>query len=284
MRTPVPLPLLTAADECLLARRIEAGVLAEHLLACGERPLTATAAELAELVEAGRRAWHDFLLANLRLVGKLAVHQARRSGLPTDDLFQEGFVAMAGALQRFDPDRGRFSTFATVRIRQRLAEVTASRLGALELPDSRALRLRRARGLETALVQEHGRSVATAELAAALGRPVGWTQTLLGHQAPMTIDYTADENMFGSAQPADPDRAIYARQFRRVLRGIDADQARVVALRYGLVTGDPLDVTEIARRLGVSDSTVRRLEVRGLAALRGLADRFDPVADNPLAG
>ena len=284
MSWPESRPLLSADDERLLSRRIDAGVLAEHLLASGERPVAATPAELAVLVEAGRCAWHDFLLANVRLVGKLAGHEARRTGLPTDDLFQEGFVAMAGALQRFDPDRGRFSTFATVRIRQRLMEVTASRLGALELPDSRALRLRRARWLETALAQENGRGIEASELAVALGRPVGWTRTLLGHRAPLTIDHTVEENIFVAQQPADPDRAIYARQFRRVLRGIDDDQARVVALRYGLGTGDPLDVTEIARRLGVSASTVRRLELRGLAALRDLADRFDPFADDPLAG
>lgn len=258
--------------------------MAEHLLACGDRPVEATRAELAHLVETGRRAWQDFLLANLRLVGKLAGQEARRVGLPIDDLFQEGFVAMAGALQRFDPDRGRFSTFATVRIHQRLAEVTASRMGALELPDSRALRLRRARGLETALVQEHGRDVEATELAAALGRTVGWTRTLLDHRAPVVMDFTTDETAFAGQQQSDPDRAIYARQFRRVLRRIEDDQARVVALRYGLVTGEPLDVTAIAQRLGVSDSTVRRLEVRGLAALRALADRFDPFADSPLAG
>ena len=284
MRRPEPRPLLTAADERLLARRIEAGLMAEHLLACGDRPVDATPAELAALVDAGRCAWRDFLLANLGLVGKLAGHQARRAGLPIDDLFQEGFVAMAGALQRFDPDRGRFSTFATVRIRQRLAEATASRLGALELPDGRALRLRRARGLETTLVQEHGRRVEASELAAALGRPVGWTRALLGHQAPLAIDPTAVEDVLAAQDPPDPDRAIYARQFRRVLGRIDGDQARVVALRYGLVTGDPLDVSETAERMGVSTSTVRRLEVRGLAALRALSDSFDPWADSPLAG
>ena len=277
-------PLLTADDERLLAGRIEAGVLAEHLLASGERPVVATPEELAALVDAGRRAWQDFLLANLRLVRKLAGHEARRAGLPTDDLFQEGFVALAGALQRFDPDRGRFSTFATVRIGQRLAEVSAGRLGALALPDSRALRLRRARGLEGALAQDNGRNVEVGELAAALGQPVAWTRRLLGHRAPVAFDPAAESPALASQQPADPDRAIYARQVRRVLKRIDTDQARVVALRYGLATGEPLETADIARRLGVSTSTVRRLEVRGLAALRALADSLDPMADNPLAG
>ena len=276
-------PLLTADDERLLAGRIEAGVLAEHLLASGERPVVATPEELTAIVGAGRRAWQDFLLANLRLVWKLAGHEARRAGLPTDDLFQEGFIALAGALQRFDPDRGRFSTFATVRIGQRMAEVSAGRLGALALPDSRALRLRRARGLEGALAQDNGRNVEVGELAAALGQPVAWTRNLLGHRAPVAFDPATDEPALAAQEPADPDRAIYAGQVRRVLKRIDADQARVLALRYGLATGEPLETTDIARRLGVSPSTVRRLEVRGLVALRALADGLDPMADDPLA-
>ena len=284
MKKPQSAPLLTPAQEQLLARRIEAGVLAAELLASGDRPVAATVEELALLVDAGRQAWQDFLLANLRLVWKLVGREPGRAGLLIDDLFQEGFVALAGALQRFDPGRGRFSTFATVRIRQRLAEVTAGRLGALALPDSRAMRLRQARGVEGALVQEHGRSVEAVELAVALGRPVDWTRQLLGHRAPVALDPAEEGPALAIASGPDPDRAIYARQVRRVLRRIDPDQAKVVALRYGLATGEPVDVADIAARLGLSTSTVRRLESRGLAALRTLAGPMDPLADSPLAG
>jgi RNA polymerase nonessential primary-like sigma factor len=284
MKKPQSLPLLTPADEQLLARRIEAGVLATELLATGARPVAATVEELVLLADSGRRAWEDFLLANLRLVWKLVGRESGRAGVPVDDLFQEGFVALAGALQRFDPARGRFSTFATVRIRQRLAEVTAGRLGALALPDSRAMRVRQARGVEGALVQEHGRSVDAAELAAALGRPVEWTRQLLGHRAPVALD-PADEGAVPvfAAEP-DPDRAIYAHQVRRVLRRLDPEQAEVLALRYGLATGEPVEVTAIATRLGLSTSTVRRLESRGLAALRTLARSADPLRAGLLAG
>lgn len=281
MRKPQGTPLLSAAEERVLARRIEAGVLASHLLASGERPLAATVKELTAVADAGRRAWEDFLLANLRLVWKLVGREAGRVGLPVEDLFQEGFLALAGALQRFDPDRGRFSTFATVRIHQRLLEVTAARLGALALPDSRALRLRRARGLEVALAQENGRSIEADELASALGRSVGWTRRLLYHQAPIPLDDVAQEL---AAVVGDPEQAIYARQFRRVLKRIDPEQARVLALRYGLATGEPVDAAQIATMLGTSVSTVRRLEARGLGALRDLAGHLDPCAEDPLAG
>lgn len=283
MKKPQSAPLLTAEQERQLARRIEAGVLAAQLLASGERPVAATSQELAVLVEAGRQAWDDFLLANLRLVWNLVRRESGRAGVPIDDLFQEGFVALAGALQRFDPARGRFSTFATVRVRQRLSEAAAGRLGALALPASRALRLRQARGVEGALAQEHGRSIDVAELAEALGRPVDWTRQLLGHRAPISLD-PAGEGPAATDMVPDPGQAIYARQVRRVLRHIDSDQAEVLALRYGLATGEPVDVAGVAARLGLSTSTVRRLESRGLAALRAVAGQVDPQADSPLAG
>ncbi|MBK8459198.1 MAG: hypothetical protein IPL43_02405 [Micropruina sp.] len=106
-------PLLTAAEERALAREIEAGVLAGDLLATGSGAGVATAAELLALERAGQQAWQRFLLANLRLVWQVAHREARRSGLPADDLFQEGFLGWAVARRRWDHTRGiRFATLA----------------------------------------------------------------------------------------------------------------------------------------------------------------------------
>lgn len=284
MRRAEPTPLLSAADERALARAIEAGVLARHLLQTGERPVPATDAELAEVAAAGDRARHRFLLANERLVWKLAGHEARRSGLPADELFQEGFVALADTLHRFDADRGRFSTYATVRVRQHLAEVSSARFGELALPPSRALRLRRARALEAVLTHERGGSIGRAELAAELGQPVEYTSRLLGYRPPVGLDPLTDGASIPEADPYDPDAAIWAAQFRRLFARLDADQARVIALRYGFVTGEPLERGVIADRLGVSPSTVRRLELRAMEALRPFAGALHPAREDPLAG
>lgn len=284
MHKPEPTPLLTAEEERSLARTIEAGVLATHLLATGERPVPATTEELKLIAELGTQAWQRFLLANVRLVWKLAAAEAARSGLSSEELFQEGFVALARTLQRYDGERGRFSTFATVRVRQHLAEVAAARFGELSLPVSRALRLRRARGLAAALGQERGHSVAAAELATELGQPADWTRQLLGYRAPVSVDTVSEALAIPDPTPEDPDAGIYARQVRRVLRRLDADQARVVALRYGLATGEPMEPRAVATRMGLSLSTVRRLEARGLAKLRGLVTLLAPDDWKPIAG
>ncbi len=284
MHRPSPTPLLAATEERLLARHIEAGVIARHLLDTGARPVAATTEELEEIAATGEQGWQRFLLANLRLVWKLAGQEARRSGLPVEELFQEGFVALAGALQRYDPDRGRFSTFATIRVRQHLAEVGAARFGDLALPPSRALQLRRARGLAAALGQTRGATVVATDLALELGRPAACTSRLLGYRRPVGLDDTTDGTGIPEAVPRDFDAAIYGEQVRRVLGRLDADQARVVALRYGFTTGGPVDVVEVAARLGLSPSTVRRLERRAMAALRPLVVALDPCGEPSLAG
>ena len=284
MRQAEPIPLLSADEERALARAVEAGVLAQRLLETGERPVPATDAELAELAAAGERARHRFLLANRRLVWKLAGLEARRCGLAVDELSQEGFVALADALQRYDPDRGRFSTYAMVRVRQHLFEVSSARFGELALPPSRALQLRRARGLEATLARERGGSIGPAELAAELGQPVEHTNRLLGYRPPVRLDPLIDGATIAETEPRDRDAAIWSAQFRRLFAHLDADQARVVALRYGFVTGEPVERTAVADRLGVSPSTVRRLELRALKLLRPLAAALHPGREAQPAG
>jgi RNA polymerase sigma factor (sigma-70 family) len=284
MHSPEPTPLLTADEERTLAREIEAGVLAEHLLATGERPVAATPDELRALAAAGARAWQRFLLANLRLVWKLAGREARRTGLPAAELSQEGFVALAGALQRYDPDRGRFSTFATIRIRQHLAQVGSARFGEVALSPGQALRLRRTRGLAAAIGQEQGRVPAAVEVAAELGERPETTERLLAYRPPLPLDLVADGQGLAEPRPHDPDLAIYTAQLRRLLTRLDAEQAGVLALRYGFVTGEPVEVATVAERLRLSLSTVRRLERRALDALRPFARALDPRVDEPLAG
>lgn len=262
--------LLTAEAERRLARAIEAGVLAEHLLATGERPVPATDAELAELVAEGRRCWQQFLLANVRLVRKLAGRQSRRSGLALDDLFQEGFVALAGALQRYDADRGRFSTYACTRVEQHLGEVAAARLGELSLPKSRAVQLRRARALAGALTQQQGRTVSVAELAAGLDQTPDWTRRLIGHRPPLSLDAMADGQLADWRQP-DPEERIFAAQLRRLLGRLPTDQAELLRFRFGLA-GDPLSLAQAAQRLRISHSSAKRLERTALATLRSIMD------------
>src|SRR3954453_11326146 len=109
--------LLTAAQEVELAKRIEAGVFAQHMLE-NETFGTAKRPELEALVRDGHVAKNHLLEANLRLVVSLAKRYTGR-GMPLLDLIQEGNLGLIRAVEKFDYSKGfKFSTYATWWIRQ----------------------------------------------------------------------------------------------------------------------------------------------------------------------
>ena len=120
-------PLLDAATEVELSKTIEAGLLAEHLLAEGRvgrrkggAPKYATEAELLWIVEEGERAMQRFINANLRLVVAIA-RKYGRSQMPMLDLIQEGNTGLIRAVEKFDYTKGyKFSTYATWWVRRAL--------------------------------------------------------------------------------------------------------------------------------------------------------------------
>src|SRR3712207_7895121 len=114
--------LLTAAQEGDLAKRIEAGVFAKHVLdsaqADGVELDRAHATDLRLVVRDGERARNHLLEANLRLVVSLAKRYTGR-GMPLLDLIQEGNLGLIRAVEKFDYTKGfKFSTYATWWIRQ----------------------------------------------------------------------------------------------------------------------------------------------------------------------
>ena len=265
--------LLTEADEKQLARAIEAGVLAEHLLVTGECPIPAQPDELAALVEQGRQAWTRFWTANLRLVQKLALENARHSGLRTEELFQEGCVALARAIQRFDFRRGRFSTYAMWWVGQHLSDVASTRFGELALPPTRASQHRRVWATATRLKHQMSGEALVDQIVAELGYPPRTVRELLAYRAPVAVDLNDQAWQF-ARQETDFDRRIYLSQIRRLLARVASDEAMVLRMRFGIAC-EPATAVQLAERLELSACTVRRLERRGLARMRALIESQD---------
>jgi len=150
MRTPdLPsTPLLTAEEEKDLARRIEAGVYADHLLATG-CPHWATTDELAAVKQDGEAAWNHFYTANLKLVMAVAWRWARLFRVDAEDVAQECCLALGGAIRAWDYRRGaRFSTLAWPRLTV-TAQKTCQDLRAMATVPSRWLE---AQGLDVEAV------------------------------------------------------------------------------------------------------------------------------------
>jgi RNA polymerase primary sigma factor len=263
--------LLTPVEVISLQRRIEAGVLARAARLDGTRPAGATEVEL-RLVEAdGEQARQQFIRANLRLVRMVARQVALRGRLPEADLFQEGCVGLITAVTRFDYARGfRFSTYALFWIRAYVCGAAARQLGALNIPTSRAERLRSARGLEAQLSQTLGRTPTVREVSEALGRNQEWTASLLAHQAPVSLDGLPPAERDRLAMSVEVDDQAVQSTVRDLLWRLDQLGRRVLELRLGFAGGEPRSYAETARALGISVNRVRRTEARALETLRGV--------------
>ncbi|PUB21517.1 RNA polymerase sigma factor (sigma-70 family) [Promicromonospora sp. AC04] len=74
-----------------------------------------------------------------------------------------------------------------------------------------------------------------------------------------------------------PEQTMLRRRVRQALRHLDAVEARVLELRFGLVDGTTRTLDEISRRLGVTKERVAQILETALARLR------DVVSPAPLA-
>ena len=134
-------PLLDAQTEVELSKTIEAGLMAEHLLASGRvgrkkggAPGYATQEELEWLAEEGRKAVDKFITANLRLVVSIA-RKYGRAQMPMLDLIQEGNTGLIRAVEKFDYTKGyKFSTYATWWVRQAITRGIAQQARVVRLP------------------------------------------------------------------------------------------------------------------------------------------------------
>ncbi len=131
--------LLTAEQEVDLAKRIEAGLFAEHKL--DSMGIEGTAGldenfrrELEMVAEDGRRAKSHMLEANLRLVVSVAKKYSDR-GLSLLDVVQEGNLGLIRAVEKFDYTKGyKFSTYAMWWIRQAIQRGFADSARTIRLP------------------------------------------------------------------------------------------------------------------------------------------------------
>jgi DNA-directed RNA polymerase sigma subunit (sigma70/sigma32) len=131
--------VLTEPEETALAAAVEAGIIAEEALA-GGFGVDATVLELAILVREGHEARERLLLANTGLVKTIARGELGMSPAELSEVIQEGFLAMAEALLRYDHRRGRFGPYAAAWIRARVRTAITTQCGQVEVPVKELMR------------------------------------------------------------------------------------------------------------------------------------------------
>ena len=237
--------------------------------------------ELAKRIERGDlEAKNALINQNLRLVVSIARKYQGLGDLCLLDLIQEGVLGLIRAVEKFDWRKGfRFSTYATLWIRQAIQRGIADRGRMIRLPVHVAQRERRIGVAERKLATELGREPTTHEVAEAAEIPIEEVEALRDVARTVTsLDRPIgddDDATFGALLPnegtaVDEEVAIVLNEdlVRRTVAELPERERRVIQMRYGLNGDrDPMPVTQVARTLDLSPHQVRSLEQRALADL-----------------
>jgi len=272
--------LLTAAQEVELARRIEAGVFAQHMLESAPQLAAQRKLDLRSLVRDGHVAKNHLLEANLRLVVSLAKRYTGR-GMPLLDLIQEGNLGLIRAVEKFDYTKGfKFSTYATWWIRQAITRGMADQGRTIRLPVHLVEQVNKLARIKRDLHQQLGREATTDELAKESGLSPNKVADLLDHaRDPVSLDMPvgAEEDaplgdFIEDSEATDAEGAVISGllqdDLRRVLATLDEREQYVIRLRYGIDDGQPRTLDQIGKRFGLSRERVRQIEREVMSKLR----------------
>ena len=240
-------PLLTAAEEIELGRRIRAD--GDGAQAARER----------------------MICSNLRLVVHMAARYQHR-GLPLDDLIQEGNAGLIKAVDKFDPGRGcRFTTYATWWIRQSIQRALSDSSRTIRLPAYVAEETVRMLQIASQMEEHTGQRPGDEELAQMLGVDVARIRELRRlSRAPLSLDYPVGEERdtaFGELcaddHALDPEsetvRATARRAVEDALVCVTPREERMVRLRYGLGEHEPMTLEQIGQRFALSRERIRQI-------------------------
>lgn len=246
------------------------------------RPFLLRLADRADATEPARR----FLAATRRLSAardrmasanlRLVLSHAKRylfSGIPINDLIQEGNIGLLRAVDKFDWRRGyKFSTMATWWIRQQISRSVADAALAIRLPahfrDDVYLIERAGKDLE----KELGKPPSIEQLSSRLDMKSGKVAMLLrAVSAPLSIDELEEDLASAGSVAPDPFDALDASQLGEALTaaldGLDSKPAKVVRLRFGIGGAEPCTLEEVGQLFNVTRERIRQIEAKAMRRL-----------------
>ena len=268
-------PLLSADEEIVLAKQIEAG--AEE---------DATYKE----IQLSKKAKKKLVDANLRLVVSIAKRYVGR-GMLFLDLIQEGNLGLIKAVDKFDYTKGyKFSTYATWWIRQAITRAIADQARTIRIPVHMVETINKLIRISLQLLQDKGREPTPEEIAEGMGitaervreiqkiaqEPVS-LETPIGEEEDSHLgDFIEDQDAV-----APDDAASYIllqEQIEDVFTCLTDREQQVLILRFGLKDGKPRTLEEVGQHFNVTRERIRQIEGKALTKLRNRGKR-DKIKD-----
>ena len=260
-------PLLNAQDERELSQTIEAGAEARAKKEDGE-----TGVILERAIRKAAQAKDRFIRSNLRLVVSVARRYPLPPGMELLDLIQEGNLGLEHAVDKFDWRKGfKFSTYATIWIRQAIGRALDQKASLVRLPGDRSASLRAAlravSGNGDELDEEHARLHR-------LTTPTSLDRTIGDDDSNELVDLLPDSKPGPESEVmsrAENDMAM------SLLDVLDTRARYAVEQRFGLHDGRKRSFREVGEELGVTAEAARRLVKRAVNTVR---ERASEVAND----
>jgi RNA polymerase primary sigma factor len=264
-------PLLSAQEEVILARRMERGKF-ERM-----KPLKEQNIRLVLDGEEGQRRLTE---ANLRLVVSVAKKYIGR-GMSLLDLIQEGNIGLIRAVEKFDYTKGfKFSTYATWWIRQAITRAIADQARTIRIPVHMVETINRLIRISRRLLQEKGREPTSEEIAEEMQiTPEKVREIIKISQEPVSLETPIGEEDdshlgdfiedHGALAPADAaSHQLLKEQVKDALCGLTQREQEVLRLRFGLDDGRSRTLEEVGREFKVTRERIRQIEAKALRKLR----------------
>ncbi len=249
-------PLISAADERDLAKRIQVGEYeAKNLLA----------------------------RANLRLVVSIAKKYVGRSAdLTLLDLIQEGNLGLFKAVEKFEWEKGyKFSTYATWWIRQAITRALADQSRTIRIPVHMVETISKYKQVVRRLSQDLGREPLPGEVATEMGLEVekiynikNIDQDTVSLEKPIGDDddkstlgeFIADDKILSPSQESA--QRILSDQVKEIMADLSEKERKILELRHGLVDGIVHTLEEVGKEFGVTRERIRQIEAKAIEKIR----------------